>query len=141
MLSFTTYLFTQSTEGASLTYRWNGKVQGEVEVHVIVKSTLDFLNKGGMTFGVSIDGGEPKEVNFNHNLNEKPENIYSVYYPTSAGRVVDTRVKISVDSSSETHTLTITPNDPAIVFEKIVIDAGGYERSYLFMDESEVTKQ
>ena len=133
--------YTQSTEGASLTYRWNGKVQGEVEVHVIVKSTLDFLNKGGMTFGVSIDGGEPKEVNFNHNLNEKPENIYSVYYPTSAGRVVDTRVKISVDSSSETHTLTITPNDPAIVFEKIVIDAGGYERSYLFMDESEVTKQ
>ncbi len=133
--------YTQPTEGASLTYRWNGKMQGEVEVHIITKSTLDYLNKGGMTFHISIDEGEAKEVNFNHNLNEKPENIYSTYYPTVAGRVVDSRVKLSVNASTDVHTLTITPNDPAIVFEKIVVDAGGYQRSYLFMDESEVTKQ
>ena len=69
-------------------------------------------------------------------------NIYSIYYPTVAGRVVDSQLKnLSVDTSLAEHTITITPNDPAIVFEKVVIDAGGYQRSYLFMDESEVTKK
>ena len=59
-----------------------------------------------------------------------------------AGRVVDSQLKnLSVNTSLAEHTITITPNDPAIVFEKVVIDAGGYQRSYLFMDESEVTKK
>ncbi len=39
-------------------------------------------------------------------------------------------------ADDEYHTLVLTPNDPAIVFEKIVVDAGGYQPSYLFMDES-----
>ena len=130
--------YTESVAGASLTYRWKGDVQDAVNVHVITKSTLDYLNKGGMTFTVSIDGGEPQTVNFNGNLNEKPENIYSIYYPTVAGRVVDSQLKsVPVNASLAEHTITICPNDPAIVFEKVVIDAGGYKRSYLFMDESD----
>jgi len=32
--------------------------------------------------------------------------------------------------------LVLKPVEPAIVFEKIVVDYGGYEDSYLFMDES-----
>lgn len=135
--------YTKPVTGASLTYRWKGNGKGNaVNVHVITKSTLDYLNKGGLTFSVSIDGGAPQVVNFNANLNEKPENIYSIYYPTVAGRVVDSQLKnLSVDTSLAEHTITITPNDPAIVFEKVVIDAGGYQRSYLFMDESEVMKK
>jgi hypothetical protein len=39
-------------------------------------------------------------------------------------------------SASGVHTLTIQPDDPAIIFEKIVVDAGGYQPSFLFMDES-----
>ncbi len=134
--------YTESVAGASLTYRWKGDVKDAVNVHVITKSTLDYLNKGGMTFTVSIDGGEPQTVNFNGNLNEKPENIYSIYYPTVAGRVVDSQLKaVPVNASLSEHTITICPNDPAIVFEKVVIDAGGYKRSYLFMDESDYVKE
>ena len=133
--------YTEVTEGAYITYRWEGGNADEVTVQVITKSTLDYLNKGGLTFNVVIDGGEPMVVNFNYNLNERPENIYSIYYPTVAGRVVESKVTLPVDKGRTHHTLTLVPNDPAILFEKIVIDEGGYRRAYLFGNESEFTKE
>ena len=126
--------YTKSVKGASITYKFkmqisktsdgkafNGKQK--VRIHVITKSTLDYLNKGGLTYGVSLDGASPVEVNFNKDLNEKPENIYNIYYPTIATRIVDKVIELELPASSDSiHTLTLTPNDPAIVFEKIVID-------------------
>jgi hypothetical protein len=106
----------------------------------VTKSTLDFLDKGGLVYDVAIDGGEPVSVNFNSNLNEKPENIYSIYYPTVASRVVEKEVELAV-GDGDLHTLTIHPQDPGIVFEKIVIDLGGYQRQFLFGKESPKTYQ
>lgn len=127
--------YTKSVKGASISYKFKMKagkssdgkaaksnVQ-KVRIHVITKSTLDYLNKGGLTYGVSLDGASPVEVNFNKDLNEKPENIYNIYYPTIATRIVDKVIELELPASSDgIHTLTLTPNDPAIVFEKIVID-------------------
>ena len=127
--------YTTGTDNATLEYRWKGKAD-KVKVHVVTKSTLDFLDKGGLVYEVAIDGGQPVNVNFNSRLNEKPENIYSIYYPTVARRVVEQTVELPVDASRETHTLTLHPQDPGIVFEKIVIDLGGYQRQYLFGQES-----
>ena len=129
--------YTKSVKGASITYKFkiqvsktsdgkafNGKQK--IRIHVITKSTLDYLNKGGLTYGVSLDGASPVEVNFNKDLNEKPENIYNIYYPTIATRIVDKVIELELPVSSDgIHTLTLTPNDPAIVFEKIVIDGRG----------------
>lgn len=133
--------YTKSVKGASISYKFkmnagkaadgnasNGKQK--VRIHVITKSTLDYLNKGGLTYGVSIDGATPVEVNFNKDLNEKPENIYNIYYPTIATRIVDQVIELELPASSDgIHTLTLTPNDPAIVFEKIVIDGRGGKKS------------
>ena len=130
--------YTKSVKGASISYKFKMKagkssdgkavksnVQ-KVRIHVITKSTLDYLNKGGLTYGVSIDGATPVEVNFNKDLNEKPENIYNIYYPTIATRIVDKVIEVELPASADgIHTLTLTPNDPAIVFEKIVIDGRG----------------
>ena len=127
--------YTTGTDNAQLEYRWKGKAE-KVKVHVVTKSTLDFLDKGGLIYDVAIDGGQPVSVNFNSKLNEKPENIYTIYYPTIARRVVEQIVELPVDGSKDTHTLTLHPQDPGIVFEKIVIDLGGYERQYLFGKES-----
>ena len=130
--------YTKSVKGASISYKFkmnagkaadgkedkadNGSTQ-KVRIHVITKSTLDYLNKGGLTYGVSIDGATPVEVNFNKDLNEKPENIYNIYYPTIATRIVDKVIEVELPASADgIHTLTLTPNDPAIIFEKIVID-------------------
>ena len=129
--------YTESTTDAQLSYRFktdDASIQ-KVKVHVVVKSTLDYLNKGGLTYQVSLDNSAPVTVNFNHNLNENKENIYSIYYPTVARRVVESVVELPL-GTDKMHTLTVQPNDPAIVFEKIIVDAGGYQPSYLFMDES-----
>jgi len=116
-----------------LTYRFT-TTNSLQRLQVVVKSTLDFLNRGGHRFRVTLDGGEPVEVNFNQNLNERPENIYRVYYPTVASRVVAAEVPLKAQAGE--HQLTIEPLDPAIVFEKVVVDCGGYEKSYLFGRES-----
>ena len=139
--------YTKSVKGASITYKFkmqvsktsvgktsddkafNGNVSNgkqKVRIHVITKSTLDYLNKGGLTYGVSLDGTSPVEINFNKDLNEKPENIYNIYYPTIATRIVDQVIELELPATADgIHTLTLTPNDPAIVFEKIVIDGRG----------------
>lgn len=136
--------YTKSVKGASITYKFKMQVsktsddktsddkafnsnvsngKQKVRIHVITKSTLDYLNKGGLTYGVSLDGASPVEVNFNKDLNEKPENIYNIYYPTIATRIVDQVIELELPATTDgIHTLTLTPNDPAIVFEKIVID-------------------
>lgn len=134
--------YTKSVKGASISYKFKMKagkssdgkaaksnVQ-KVRIHVITKSTLDYLNKGGLTYGVSIDGATPIQVNFNKDLNEKPENIYNIYYPTIATRIVDKVIELELPATTDgIHTLTLTPNDPAIVFEKIVIDGRGGKKS------------
>ncbi len=133
--------YTKSVKGASITYKFKMQVsktsdgkafngKQKIRIHVITKSTLDYLNKGGLTYGVSLDGASPVEVNFNKDLNETPENIYNIYYPTIATRIVDKVIELELSASSDgIHTLTLTPNDPAIVFEKIVIDGRGGKKS------------
>ena len=114
--------YTKGVKGASLSYQFKMEPR-KVRIHVIIKSTLDYQNKGGMTYGVSVDGAEPILVNFNHNLNEKPENIYDIYYPTVATRIIDKVIEVELPATADgVHTLTLTPNDPAIIFEKIVVD-------------------
>ena len=133
--------YTKSVKGASITYKFKMQVsktsdgkafngKQKVRIHVITKSTLDYLNKGGLTYGVSLDGASPVEINFNKDLNEKPENIYNIYYPTIATRIVDQVIELELPATADgIHTLTLTPNDPAIVFEKIVIDGRGGKKS------------
>ena len=128
--------YTTGTDGATLTYRFKADGAKTAKIHVVTKSTLDFLDKGGLVYDVTLDGNSPVSINFNANLNEKPENIYSIYYPTIARRVVEKEVELPLAASQDIHTLTIHPQDPGIVFEKIVIDLGGYQPQYLFGRES-----
>ena len=114
--------YTQSVKGAGITYKFKLHTK-KVRLHIITKSTLDYLNKGGLTYSVSLDGASPIQVNLNKDLNEKPENIYDLYYPTIATRIIDKVIELELPASSDgIHTLTLTPHDPAIIFEKIVVD-------------------
>lgn len=114
--------YTQSVKGASITYKFKMHTK-KFRLHIITKSTLDYLNKGGLTYSVSLDGASPIQVNLNKDLNEKPENIYDLYYPTIATRIIDKVIELELPALSDgIHTLTLTPHDPAIIFEKIVVD-------------------
>ena len=129
--------YTKPVGQASLTYRFAlpKDVKGQVKVHVVVKSTLDFLNLGGHEYTVSLDGSAPQTVNFNKTLVDRQPYMYSEFYPTIARRVVEKVVELPV-GTGDVHELTIRPQHPGIVFEKIVVDYGGYQSQYLFGEET-----
>jgi hypothetical protein len=110
-----------------------------VTVHVVVKSTLDFLNVGGYEYTVSLDGSEPQVVNFNKTLVDRQPYMYSDFYPAVARRIVEKKITLPV-GKKDFHELTIVPRHPGIVFEKIVVDCGGYQPQYLFGEESMVSR-
>ena len=128
--------YTKAVGNAALTYQFTLPAESsKVKVHVVTKSTLDFLNVGGFEYTVSLDGGEAQVVNFNKTLVDRQPYMYSDYYPAVARRVVEKVVELPV-TQKEVHHLTIQPKHPGIVFEKIVVDAGGYQSQYLFGEES-----
>ncbi|MBQ3618351.1 MAG: hypothetical protein II939_09340, partial [Bacteroidales bacterium] len=63
----------------------------------------------------------------------------TTFYPTVARRVVEKVAGFKV-KDSDIHELTLTPKHAGIVFEKIVIDFGGYKGEYLFGTESEARR-
>lgn len=136
--------YTSSTGDASLTYRFALPAghPDKVKVHVVVKSTLDFLNIGGHEYTLSLDGGDAATVNFNRDLVDRQPYMYTKFYPAVARRVVESVVELPVkDSVSGAHELVLHPKHPGIVFEKIVVDFGGYKEQYLFGEESPVEKR
>jgi hypothetical protein len=130
--------YTVPAEGGSLTYRFElPEGVDRVKVHVITKSTLAF-NNTGHRYVVEL-GGSSQTQFFNERLNEDPQNIYSVYYPTVARRVVETVSELP--AAAGWNTLVLRPLDPGIVFEKVVVDYGGYQDAFLFGTESPLVKE
>ena len=127
--------YTENTDGACLDYKMQiPKDVKEVTVHIITNATLAFKRSEGHRYMVGFLNGQSEEVNFNAELKDDPEHAYSVYYPTVARRVIEKKVKLRVPEGQTV--LRLQPMDPGVVFEKLVIDYGGYEASYLFGNES-----
>lgn len=125
-------------EGAKLTYKMEipERVKN-VTVYVATKSTLAFHDAEGHSYRVGFEGAPSVERCFNDKLNEKPENIYTIYYPTVARRVAVEKIELELPEQASSYELNIEPLDPGIVFEKIVVDFGGYQESYLMGTESQ----
>ncbi len=120
-------------EGAELVYELEvPKGATSATVTVVTRSTLAFARPAGHRFTVSFAGSEPREVNFNSRLNEDAGNIYSVFYPTVARRVVSSKVEFGgLDAGGGSASLVLAPLDQAVAFEGIVVDFGGAPRQYL----------
>ncbi len=75
--------YSDPVEGASVSYKMElPEDVSSVTVHVVVKSSLAFKRLEGHRYKVGFNGADEKVINFNADLNEKPENIYTVFYPT-----------------------------------------------------------
>ncbi len=130
--------YTRETDGAALHYRIElPEGTGTVRIHVVTKSTLAF-NNTGHRYEVQL-GDRTHTQHFNALLNEDPQNIYSVYYPTVARRVVETVCE--TEAAGGWTELVLRPLDPGIVFEKVVIDWGGYTPQFLFGQESPASRE
>ena len=126
--------YSAPIQGATISYCMQlPEGVNEVKVHVVTKSTLAFQRKEGHRYQVGFAGGEQKVVNYNGNMNEEDGNIHTNYYPVVARRVVEKTVTLPVSRQADGRCLLqLSPLDPAVVFEKLVIDWGGYRRQYLF---------
>lgn len=105
------------------------KDTGNVSVVTCVSPTLDFRNKDGLFFAISIDNETPQLVNIATKVDSREwaeavsDNI----------RKLTTRHHISKPGN---HVLKYWMVDPAVVVQKIMIDAGGLKPSYLGPPES-----
>lgn len=126
--------YTHSVDGASLSYQMNFRTSADsVDVYVTLAAVMPFL-RGGHHMAVCLDGGKEVVVGLNQNLNW--EHKYDLMYPTAAARVIEKKVRLKIDVSKTEHILRLRPLQPGIVFEKILIDNGGYVPSRLGISES-----
>jgi len=127
--------YTVIIDGAALTYKMKlNTASDSVKLRMVFNSTLPF-KKEGHSVAASFDGGNEKKWNINDQLTWK--NNYTKMYPAGAARIIETVVTLPLPHTPDgSHILTLRPLDPGIVFLKLIVDAGGYEETYLKMPES-----
>ncbi len=123
--------YPQVKENIYLEYDLQTVSSGEVEVEVFLSPTLNFNANKGLRYALSFDGGITEEiVNFNGR------------YDGSLGewqgeRIIRSTTKMSVPKAGNC-TLRIRVLEPGIVFQKIILNFGGLNSSYLGAPESQI---
>jgi hypothetical protein len=117
-------------ENIYLEYDIEFETAGEAEVQVLVSPTLNFNANKGLRYAVSFDGGEEQLVNINgHYRGELGQ--------WQAESIIKTSTKHTIQNKGK-HTLRFRPLEPGIVLQKIMIDTGNLQPSYLGAPESEI---
>ncbi len=124
-----------STVSPRLEYDFTMFDAGEVTVMVYVSPTQDFKKQGGLRYAVSIDDEEPVIVNINEG-EIVPDFKYADWWMKSVADHIKIKTSRHKLDKPGKHTLKIWMIDTGIVFQKIVINAGGLKQSYLGPEES-----
>lgn len=106
--------------------------EGDAEVEFYLSPTLNFNGNRGLRYAVSLAGDEEQIVNFNGHYKDE-------LGKWQAEAIIKSSTKHQVPSSGK-HTLRFRALDPGIVLQKIVIDMGGVEPSYLGPPQSEINR-
>ena len=101
---------------------------GEAELIVLVSPTLNFNENKGLRYAISIDGGKEQVVNINGHYKGE-------LGAWQANRIIETKTD-HIFQDKGRHTIRIRPLDPAIVLQKIMLNMGGLQSSYLGAPES-----
>ncbi|WP_256011890.1 glycosyl hydrolase 115 family protein [Desertivirga xinjiangensis] len=103
--------------------------KGEVNLKTYVSPTLNFNSSKGLRFAVAIDDENPQIVNIHEDASERgwaksvAENI----------KILTTKHQVKKEGR---HIIKLWMVDPAVVLQKIVVDAGSLKPSYLGPPES-----
>ncbi|HEX6558798.1 MAG TPA: glycosyl hydrolase 115 family protein, partial [Longimicrobiales bacterium] len=116
-------------DGAHLEYAFHFQKAGPARVQAYLSPTLDFADRKGLRYGISID--------------DEPVQVVNVLADTSLKaweRAVADNVRIGVSQhivdGRAGHILKFWLVDPGVVLQKLVVDAGGLKPSYLGPPES-----
>ena len=128
---------TPGGDSARLEYRIYVHEPVEVQVHTYLSPSFDFMGGDGLLYGISFDDAEPQIVNMHDEGSLKPD-----IYHADWNRMVANNSQLSttthvLDTPGE-HVLKFWMVEPGVVLQKIVIDTGGLQPSYLGPPESQV---
>ncbi len=110
------------------TYRIQTKSSGTCRVQLYIAPSLDYRNKDGLKLGLSMNEEEPLVLN----TSEKDTGNWDQHVADNL-KIIDVNLEIG---NSGKHDLHLWGIDPGIVVEKIVLDFGGVQESYLGPPES-----
>ncbi len=122
-----------ASEPVYLEYAVDLESIGEFKVYVLVSTTLNFNANKGLRYAISFNGSEEQVVNINGAYRGE-------LGEWQATRINQTSTKHQIDKAGLQH-LRIRVMEPGIVLQKIMIDTGGLEPSYLGAPQSKQMKQ
>ncbi|RTQ48988.1 glycosyhydrolase [Hymenobacter gummosus] len=115
-----------------LEYRVRLSSPGPVTVQAYLAPTLDFAGQGGLRYAVSFDNEPPQVINLHPGL--VADNGNRPWEQAVARNILIKESKHAVGAGE--HTLRFWRVDPGVVLQKLVIDCGGLQPSYLGPPES-----
>nr|WP_155712283.1 glycosyl hydrolase 115 family protein [Pseudoduganella dura] len=116
-------------DGMRLEYDMHLFSTGNVNVQVTVAPTLKFQPGAGLRYAVAFDDEAPQIVNLHADASEK-------FWEKIVGDGAALFTTRHVVARPGAHVLKIWALDPAVVLQKVVVDAGGMKASYLGPPES-----
>jgi hypothetical protein len=129
VLPVTTPRHTPGGTSPRLEYRLHLVDSGAVTVRVYSSPTLDYNDVGGLRYAVSFDDAPPQIVNLH------ADTTMRAWERWVSDNVIITTSQHHLPRSGD-HVLKIWLVDPAVVLQKVVVDAGGVRPSYLGPPES-----
>jgi hypothetical protein len=113
-----------------LGYRFYLFDTGEARVQVYLSPTMDFLNRGGLRLGLSLDKGAVVTVNM------QADSSSQAAWSRNVSNNINIRTATFHVDQPGWHTLRYWRIDPGVVLQKIVVDLGGEKSTYLGPPES-----
>ena len=120
---------TPSEKSPRLEYIIHLSDTGEVKVLTYVSPTIDFLNQGGLQYAISVDDEKPQIVNIHSDKSNR------AWERSVADNIIVTTTVHTIRTKGQ-HVLKFWRVDPAVVLQKIAVDTGGLNPSYLGPPES-----
>jgi Glycosyl hydrolase family 115/Gylcosyl hydrolase family 115 C-terminal domain len=119
--------------GPHLEYEVYTYDSGEVKLSTYFSPTLNFHNDGaGLRYGISIDDEQPQIISIN-----KDDNDTRTWEQWVANNIIIKTSNHTIARPGK-HTVKFWMVNPAVVLQKIIIDFGGVEQSYLGPPETKM---
>lgn len=106
--------------------------KGEVKIQAMFSPTLNLFNDEGLRYAISVDGEKPQIVSIN-----KDDSNGRIWGEWVSSNIILKTTSHQLASPGK-HTLKFWMVDPAVVLQKLVVDLGGLQKSYLGPEETKV---
>jgi hypothetical protein len=121
-------------ENSYLTYTLQSDTVGTVTILILLSPTLNYNANKGLRYAISVDGDPEQIINFNAEYDVKKMEHWQ------ANRIIHS-VSYHDFKEAGAHVLKWRPLDPGVVLQKIIVDTGGLQESYLGPPESNLVKE